>query len=121
MKVHPTSIAGRIAVFLVAATATSLFFINLCGTIFQCGCQSLWAGADQHCNVHQPAGKHCPWCSPSEAGYAAYGAMIGTQAILSFVPRGWNWRRRLLSSVAAFPVVGLVLGLAFGIGSGYWD
>jgi hypothetical protein len=115
-------LGGSTAIFLVTAAVTSVLFINLCGTIFRCGCQSLWSGADRHCNIHSAGVKHCPWCSYGEGGYAAvYGSMIGSQAILSFVPRRRTWAGRLLVSLAAFPAVGVILGLAFGVASGYWD
>ena len=42
---------GRVIVFLAAAVFTSVFFINLCATIFQWGCQSLWGAADRFCNI----------------------------------------------------------------------
>src|SRR5689334_23924999 len=38
--------------FGVAAAITSVFFINFCATVFQCGCAALWSGGDAHCNVH---------------------------------------------------------------------
>jgi hypothetical protein len=122
MSARAGSIAGSLAIFLAAGTVTSVLFINLCGTLYQCGCQSLWAGAAQHCNIHKPGSKHCPWCSYGETGYAVvYGSMLGSQAILGFRPRRWSWRRRLLASLGAFPAVGVVLAVVLGLASGYWD
>jgi hypothetical protein len=110
------------AIFLAGAAVTSVLFINLCGAIFQCGCVSLWAGADKHCNIHAHSGKHCPWCSYGETGYyTVYGSMVGTQAILSFLPRRRSWLGRLLACLSAFPAVGLVMAFAFGMATGYWD
>jgi hypothetical protein len=115
-------VAGSVAIFAVAATVTSVFYINFCGTVFQCGCQSLWSTAALHCNIHAPAGKHCPWCSFGRAGYAAvYGPMLASQALLSFVPRRWGWLERLTAALAAFPTVGGVLAVLFGLLVGYWN
>jgi hypothetical protein len=40
----------------------SVFLLPMCGLIFQCGCSNLWSGRDLHCNIHDPAPPHCPWC-----------------------------------------------------------
>ena len=114
-------ITGSLAIFAIAATVTSVFFINFCATVFQCGCQSLWTTAAQHCNIHASAGKHCPWCSFGTAGYGvAYGPVVASQAVLSFVPGRWGWVRRLTASIAAFPAVGAVMALVFGLATRYW-
>jgi hypothetical protein len=42
------------------------------------------------------------------------------QGFLSFWPAAWSWARRLLFSLAAFPIAGAILGVAFGLGTGYW-
>ena len=44
-------------IFLVAAAVTSLFFINFCATVFQCGCQSLWGAAAKLATTPTPAHK----------------------------------------------------------------
>jgi len=113
-----------VAIFLVSAVVTSVFFINFCATVFQCGCQSLWGEADRYCNIHARHGKHCPWCVFGYAGYAfVYGSMLVCQAIPAFwaVRWGWSWPVRLAASVAAFPASGLVLAYALGTYTGYWD
>ena len=113
---------GSLAIFLGVASVTSIFFINFCGTVFQCGCQSLWAGADAYCNIHNPASRHCPWCAVGTvAQYSIYGAMIGVQAFLSHFPFAWNWPRRLMASLLAFPMVGGLAALVLGWATGYWD
>ena len=121
MKVaHYTSLG----IFILSATLTSVFFIQFCATIFQCGCQSLFGDADRYCNIHNAHGKHCPWCSFGYTGYAfVYGGMIASQALSAFVPVrwGWSWFPRLVTSLAAFPVVGTVLALTLGWYTGYWN
>ena len=112
---------GRVIVFLAAAVFTSVFFINLCATIFQCGCQSLWGAADRFCNIHAAHGRHCPWCSFGNAGHMfVFGSMLVAQAAVSFGP----WLRapliRLVVALAAFPVAGIVLALLLGWITQYW-
>lgn len=110
-----------VAIFLFAATVTSIFFIQFCATIYHCGCQPLWGDADRYCNIHAPHGRHCPWCSFGYAGYAfVYGSILATQAAAAFLTP-WRWLPRLLLSLAAFPLAGSILALALGLYTGYWN
>ncbi|MGH9630661.1 MAG: hypothetical protein ACRD7E_20300 [Bryobacteraceae bacterium] len=112
---------ARSAIFLGSAAITGLFLINFCALIFQCGCHSLWAGAAQHCNIHTPGVRHCPWCVSGDAGFLAIPAIIiGVQALLSFGRFAWTPVTRLVLSLLAFPVFGGLLGLVFGLWHGYW-
>ncbi len=115
---------GSAAIFVIAAAVTSLFFINFCATVFRCGCQSVWGLADKYCNIHAAHGKHCPWCVFGYAGYiGVYGSMIATQAlvVIGGMRLGWGWFQQLAVALAAFPVSGLVLAVALGLYTGYWD
>ena len=108
-------------VFAAAATIASLFFINLCGTIFRCGCASLWSGADAHCNIHLAGSRHCPWCMHGPVASAIpWVLIVAAQAAISFWPRPMHAAVRLLSAVAAFPVTGAVIALTYGLAVGYW-
>jgi len=90
-----------------AAAVTSVFFIDLCNLIFQCGCDHLWGAQASRCNVHNSAGRHCPWCSMGMTGYAIiYGVIVGPQFALGFFPRRWHWGKRLAAALAAFPLIG---------------
>jgi hypothetical protein len=113
-----------LGVFLIAAAVTSIFYINFCATVFQCGCQSLWGMADKFCNIHHTqahGGKGCPWCSFGYIGYAGvYGTILTAQAACAFLPR-WIWEVRLAGALLAFPLVGGVLALALGMLTGYWS
>jgi hypothetical protein len=112
----------RLAIFLAGGAVTSIFFINLCATIYRCGCTWLWAGAADHCNIHIPGAKHCPWCDVGVTGHMSiYLIMIVAQALLSFWPGGMGWLLRLGLTLAAFPAVGIVLGLMVGWLKGYWS
>lgn len=109
-------------IFVLAAAVTSLFYINFCATLYQCGCQSLWEVADRYCNIHNAHGKHCPWCSFGKTGYAAtYGSILLAQLGAAISTRKLGWLVSLGTSVLAFPLAGLVLVLAFGWYTGYWN
>jgi hypothetical protein len=110
------------AIFLVAASVTAVFFIDFCNWIYACGCRSLWAGADAHCNIHQPGARHCPFCAIGVAGGGAvFLAIVAPQAYLSFRPARWAWPFRLLAALAAFPVAGSGIAILLGWRMGYWN
>ena len=110
--------AQKSLIFAASAALTSVFFINFCALVFQCGCRSLWAGADAACNIHRAGVHHCPWCEHNPA--LGYGGMIGLQALISFWPSGFSWPARLAAAALAFPLFGGVAALAYGLASGYW-
>jgi hypothetical protein len=108
-------------VFAAAATIASLFFINLCGTIFRCGCASLWSGADAHCNIQLAGSRHCPWCMQGPVASAVpWVLIVAAQAAISFWQRPMPAGVRLVSAVTAFPVTGALIALAYGLAVGYW-
>jgi hypothetical protein len=110
-----------VAIFLPAAAVTCTFFINLCNWIYRCGCASLWAGADAHCNVHNATGRHCPFCAHGLAGYAAVLSLILiAQFVLSRWPPRWDWRLRSLLALLAFPAVISVAAAVLGWLDNYW-
>lgn len=97
----------RAAIAAVGLAVTSLFFIDLCNFIFDCGCASLWAGADAHCNIHTAATRHCPVCSHGVAGYAVtYAAIVLPQLAAAFLMRRGSWLPRLALVLALFPLAG---------------
>ena len=117
----PGSRRGGWIIFLISAVVTCVFLINFCAWIYQCGCRSLWAGGVSHCNIHTPGVKHCPWCIlPGQGFYVIAGLILGPQGLLSFRPRRWSWRRRLVAALVAFPGCGLILALAAGWLFNYW-
>ena len=108
-------------IFLAAATVNSAFFINFCAIVFQCGCASLWSGADARCNVHLGGSHHCPWCANGLAASIVPWALIAAvQAAISFWPRPIRTSLRLIAAVGAFPVAGTVIAVGYGLASGYW-
>ena len=112
---------ANVWVFLAALAVNSAFFINFCATVFQCGCASLWSGADARCNIHLAAWHHCPWCAHGLAASIVPWALIAAvQAVVSFWPRPMSSIVRVLAAVAAFPAAGAVIAVVYGLASGYW-
>jgi hypothetical protein len=108
--------------FLLPPAVSVLFIINLCGLIYSCGCQSWWSGAAAHCNIHNLAGRHCPWCSHGTVGFnTVLGSVLVPQVVLSFYPIRVDWRLRLLGAFLVFPLIGLLEALALGWSDGYWS
>jgi hypothetical protein len=111
----------RLAALGICGGLAALFFIDLCDLIFDCGCRSLWAGAADHCNVHDPATPSCPWCTSGRWGlYLPMGAILGAQAIALLAPGRLAVRWRIALATAAFFVAGGAVGVAFGLAHGYW-
>jgi hypothetical protein len=110
------------AIFVAAASVTSLLFLDFCNWIFACGCRSLWAGADAHCNIHHVGAKHCPFCSIGNAGAGAvFIGILIPQAFFSFRPVRWAWHSRFLAALAAFPLAGSAIAFSLGWYMGYWN
>jgi len=108
-------------IMMVALAASWILALDLCQLVFQCGCTHLWAGGAARCNIHMANGRHCPWCSVGEGGYALiYLGIALPQAWFSFRPRSWMWPLRLVAALLAFPVFGTVEAVALGLATGYW-
>lgn len=101
--------------FLLLAAITCVFFIDLCGLYFQCGCRSLWAGAASQCNIHHSGVKHCPLCLLPLEAFLAYIALI-------LLAQGYLiWRDKWLWAVLAFPLLTALEALVLGWYRGYWE
>ena len=110
---------SRFAIAAAGFAFTSIFFINFCNLIYGCGCASLWAGADAHCNIHT-GGRHCPFCSHGSIGYAAFFVAILTPQLLAAFRMNGPWTLRLAAVLALFPLAGGIVALATGWYDGYW-
>lgn len=109
-----------LAVFLVSAAVTATLLIDFCGWIYGCGCRSLWAGADAHCNIHVAGARHCPWCAIGLVGFTiVFVNILAVQALIAFRAPG-RWPVRMLLSLLAFPGVGLIEAGVLGWIRGYW-
>jgi hypothetical protein len=108
-------------IFGAAASVSSVFFIDFCAAVFRCGCVSLWRGADVHCNTHITGIHPCPWCAHGMmASVIPWGLIVAAQAAVSFWPLPMCAAVRLALAVAAFPVVGAIFAVGYGIATGYW-
>jgi hypothetical protein len=113
---------GRVAIATAAAAFTSVFFIDFCNLVYQCGCRSLWAGADAACNIHTYGVRHCPWCSIGAAGgILIWASIVGSQIFIALRSRYLRWYSTAVASFAMFPLVGGVLALGLGLWFGYWS
>ena len=109
------------ALFLLPLAASCVFIINLCSILFQCGCASWWNGAAAHCNIHNPAGRHCPWCAHDGAFWGVLALVLTLQAVLIVWPIRLDWRYRLAAAFLIFPVMGSLAAILMGLIDGYWS
>jgi hypothetical protein len=110
----------KLAPALVSFVVTCVFFINFCAWVFQCGCHSLWAGADAACNVHALQGPHCPWCARGGSGYVMVMTLIcAPQFAVAALTTGNRFVRTVVA-LAVGSAAGLATALAFGWYDNYW-
>jgi hypothetical protein len=114
-------VPDRIIPFAASFAVTCVFFINVCDWIFDCGCRSLWAGADAMCNVHLAGSRHCPICSRGVPGYAAVMALVSAPQLAAslWLPAGRT--ARLIVCLLLFPISMVLVGLLAGTIDGYWN
>jgi sugar/nucleoside kinase (ribokinase family) len=110
---------SRWLIFLCSAMLSAAFIINLCNLVYQCGCRSWWAGAETHCNIHQHAVPHCPFCVNTTGAGIVFTCILAAQFLASRW-RGSVWAASSLA-IVAFPVVGATGMLVLGLLAGYWD
>jgi len=63
---------------LAAVTLAAVTFHPLCDLVFRCGCAWFFAGASDHCDIHDPAPPNCPPCNDVAAGIAFGAALVGS-------------------------------------------
>ena len=111
----------RLGVLVAAAGVTNVFFIQFCDLLYRCGCEALWAGAAEHCNIHNAAPPHCPWClDGGELGQWSFWSIVVSQCGLALWP-GRFGALRALATFLAFPAVGAITGVLAGLGTQYWQ
>ncbi len=119
-RIHWRSWSLRLACLAVALALSQTLFIQYCDLLFDCGCQPLWAGRAEHCNIHNPEPPHCPWCLDGGAiGRWANAAIVVSQSGLALWPGAFG-ALRAACVFLAFPAVGGLGGLAAGLATGYW-
>jgi hypothetical protein len=107
------------AILILAVTSVLLY--PLCHLVFRCGCETMWGGAGDHCNIHAKQGPHCPWCEDRALGTFGFVLTLGLQAAAFAFVRS---RRRLvgaatLTAVAALPLAIFVAGGASWLATDY--
>lgn len=110
----------RLVPFAVSFAVTCLFFINVCDWMFDCGCRSLWAGADALCNVHQAGVHHCPICSRGIVGYTAVMIAVSAPQLAASAWLPFDRVTRTVLCLLLFPAGMIALGGLLGIYDGYW-
>jgi hypothetical protein len=110
----------RLTPFAVSFTITCIFFINVCDWIFDCGCRSLWAGADAICNVHLADSRHCPFCSRGMAGYAAILTAVSAPQLAVSASSRTSMTTRVVLCLLLFPAMMVAVGYLLGASDGYW-
>ena len=111
----------RLGCLAAAVAISQAVFIQYCDLLFDCGCQPLWAGRAEHCNIHNPDPPHCPWCMDAGAlGQWTNASIVLAQAGLALWPGAFG-AIRSVSVFLAFPVVGGLGGLLAGLAVGYWQ
>jgi hypothetical protein len=120
-RTYNRAVRGRLLPFAVSFATTCLFFINVCDLIFDCGCRSLWAGADAMCNVHLANMRHCPICSRGISGYAVVMTAVTVPQLVASVWLSWNPIARTVICLLIFPAAMLAVGGVLGIYDGYWQ
>jgi len=112
---------GRTLALGAVFTISSVFFIDVCDLVFDCGCRSVWAGASTACNIHHTAGPHCPWCAhPLAAGLVAFLAMAAVQTFIVLGPGRAGAKRRFALALLSFPVTAGIVGVVQGFLWDYW-
>ena len=99
----------------LAVVSASILMPPVCNLLFKCGCSWLWTTSAAHCNVHNSAPPHCPWCSHGALGYYLHyaGFIVGPFLVGVFVLgfTGQMWLA-LLTTVAAILPVGYLMRFA---------
>ena len=109
-----TALRKTLIIATVATISVSVLMPPVCNLLFSCGCSWLWTSAAAHCNVHNPAPPHCPWCSHGALGYyLPYGGFIIGQYFAGALVFRLTGRLALavLTTVGAILPVGYLMGL----------
>jgi hypothetical protein len=114
------SVQRRLGPFAISFTVTCLFFINVCDWIFDCGCRSLWAGADAMCNVHIAGSRHCPICSYGIPGYAVVMTAVSLPQLAASLWLSTSFGARIVICLLLFPAGMIAVGGLLGLYDGYW-
>jgi hypothetical protein len=95
---------------LLACVLAAVALYPLCGLAFRCGCTAMGLGGDAHCNVHRPAGPHCPWCEHVVLGTVGFVLTLAFQALvyLPIFRRSRSEAGAGFAALVAFPAAALL-------------
>ena len=99
-----------------------VFHNQLCGWLFRCGCVWEWSGGWACCNVHNPAGPRCPWCTARHYVSWTTDCLVLALMVLALHEasrRGWPRPAAAAAAAAVFFVAGAAVALAFKVATGY--
>jgi hypothetical protein len=110
-----------VAAAVVILAVTSVLLYPLCHQVFRCGCETMWGGAADHCNVHAKEGPHCPWCENARLGTFGFSLTLAVQGAVFAIGR---WRRlsvgpATLAALVVLPLAVLVSGGASWLATDY--
>jgi len=94
--------------------SASVLMPPVCNLVFKCGCSWLWTTAAAHCNIHNAAPPHCPWCNHGALGYyLPYAGFIAGQLLVGALALRFTGHLVLavLMTVVAVLPVGYLMGL----------
>jgi len=98
----------------VAVVSASVLMPPVCNLVLKCGCSWLWTTAAAHCNIHNAAPPHCPWCNHGALGYyLPYAGFIAGQLLVGALALRFTGHLVLavLMTVVAILPVGYLMGL----------
>ena len=98
----------------VAVVSASVLMPPVCNLVFKCGCSWLWTTAAAHCNIHNAAPPHCPWCNHGALGYyLPYAGFIAGQLLVGALALRFTGHLVLaaLMTVVSILPVGYLMGL----------
>ena len=104
-----------LAPFLLVAGVSAILLTPVCGALHRCGCRSLWAGGESHCNARVAGVEHCPWCEHRALGALAAVLIVGGQLGVY-----WIGRRRFGPAAAASAALVALAPLSVGVGVLLW-
>lgn len=107
---------------LLLAPVIALSLHPACNFIFECGCEPVWAGGVEHCNIYVPEAPDCPWCTGGLARTLWVGAIVlGAPLLLAArsAMRGRRLWRVLLAGLLGYAAGALLAGLLAALVTGY--
>src|SRR5262245_13638654 len=91
----------------------------VCAALFRCGCEPVWAGGAEHCNIHTPGVPHGPWCTRLFPVWLALAAAPGVVAAWIVARRSGSTGHGWVAGLVGYLLGALVSGLVAALLTGY--